>query len=172
MLLSKIKLSMRFGRVTYVVSSVLSLVMTVFAVLSPQVIPLCIIIKLLSIPVIQYLVTNLSEGLVMYFYINLGISKKEYCLIPAAVDFGIFVLLMSDAEFCILDEPFSNVAPNCIDKIQALILEQKSRKGIIVSDHMYEQIIGISDDLYLLRDGYTFPIKCREDLIDNGYIRR
>ncbi len=95
MLLSKIKLSMRFGRVTYVVSSVLSLVMTVFAVLSPQVIPLCIIIKLLSIPVIQYLVTNLSEGLVMYFYINLGISKKEYCLIPAAVDFGIFVLLMT-----------------------------------------------------------------------------
>ena len=89
---------MRFGRVTYVVSSVLSLVMTVFAVLSPQVIPLCIIIKLLSIPVIQYLVTNLSEGLeglVMYFYINLGISKKEYCLIPAAVDFGIFVLLMT-----------------------------------------------------------------------------
>ena len=73
MLLSKIKLSMRFGRVTYVVSSVLSLVMTVFAVLSPQVIPLCIIIKLLSIPVIQYLVTNLSE----------------------AVDFGIFVLLMT-----------------------------------------------------------------------------
>ena len=92
MLLSKIKLSMRFGRITYVVSSVLSLVMTVFAVLSPQVIPLCIIIKLLSIPVIQYLVTNLSEGLVMYFYINLGISK---CLIPAAVDFGIFVLLMT-----------------------------------------------------------------------------
>ena len=37
---------------------------------------------------------------------------------------------------------------------------------------MYEQIIGISDDLYLLRDGYTFPIKSREDLIDNGYIRR
>lgn len=85
---------------------------------------------------------------------------------------GMYLVLMSDAEFCILDEPFSNVAPNCIDKIQALILEQKSRKGIIVSDHMYEQIIGISDDLYLLRDGYTFPIKSREDLIDNGYIRR
>lgn len=31
----------------------------------------------------------------MYFYINFGISKKEYCLIPAAVDFGIFVLLMT-----------------------------------------------------------------------------
>ena len=61
---------------------------------------------------------------------------------------GMYLVLMSDAEFCI------------------------PRKGIIVSDHMYEQIIGISDDLYLLRDGYTFPIRSREDLIDNGYIRR
>ena len=77
-----------------------------------------------------------------------------------------------DAEFCILDEPFSNIAPNCVEKMQALIQEQKKSKGIIVSDHLYEAIIEVTDDLFLLRDGYTFPIKTREDLIRHGYILR
>ena len=81
-----------------------------------------------------------------------------------------YLVLMSDAEFCILDEPFSNIAPYCVEKMQALILEQKKNKGIIVSDHMYEAIIEVTDDLFLIRDGYTFPIKTREDLIRNGYI--
>ena len=56
--------------------------------------------------------------------------------------------------------------------MQVLILEQKKSKGIIVSDHMYEDILEITDDLFLLRDGYTFPIRTREDLIHNGYILR
>ena len=81
-----------------------------------------------------------------------------------------YLVLMSDAEFVILDEPFSNISPNCIEKMQALIREQKASKGIIVSDHLYEAIIEITDDLFLLRDGYTFPIKSREDLVRNGYI--
>ncbi len=84
----------------------------------------------------------------------------------------IYLVLLSDAEFCILDEPFSNISPNWIEKIQALIRQQKPHKGIIVSDHMYESIIETADDLFLLRDGYTFPVKDRSDLIRHGYILR
>lgn len=83
-----------------------------------------------------------------------------------------YLVLNSDCEFCILDEPFSNIAPNYVEKMQELILEQKKTKGIIVSDHLYEDIIRITDDLFLLRDGYTFPIESREDLIRHGYILR
>lgn len=83
-----------------------------------------------------------------------------------------YLILMSNAQFCILDEPFSYISPNCVEKMQALIQEQKKNKGIIVSDHLYEAIMEVSDDLFLLRDGYTFPIKSREDLIRNGYILR
>ena len=83
-----------------------------------------------------------------------------------------YMVLNAGAEFCILDEPFSNIAPKYVEKMQAMILEQKASKGIIVSDHLYEQVIGITDDLFLLRDGYTFPIKSREDLIHHGYILR
>ena len=83
-----------------------------------------------------------------------------------------YMVLNSDAEFCILDEPFSNVAPKHVELMQRLIKTHKATKGIIISDHMYEQVMDITDDLFLLRDGYTFPIKCREDLIHHGYILR
>ena len=83
-----------------------------------------------------------------------------------------YLILNSKAKFCILDEPFSNVAPKYVEKMQELIQQHKVDKGIIISDHMYESVMGITDDLYLLRDGYTFPIKSREDLIHHGYILR
>ena len=83
-----------------------------------------------------------------------------------------YLILNSKAEFCILDEPFSNVAPKYVEKMQELIQQHKVDKGIIISDHMYESVMGITDDLYLLRDGYTFPIKSREDLTHHGYILR
>ena len=83
-----------------------------------------------------------------------------------------YMVLNSGAEFCILDEPFSNVAPKYVEMMQQLIHTHKATKGIIISDHMYEQVMDITDDLFLLRDGYTFPIKCREDLIHHGYILR
>ena len=83
-----------------------------------------------------------------------------------------YMVLNSEAEFCILDEPFSNVAPKYVEMMQQLIQQHKATKGIIISDHMYEQVMDITDDLFLLRDGYTFPIKCRKDLIHHGYILR
>ena len=83
-----------------------------------------------------------------------------------------YMVLNSEAEFCILDEPFSNVAPKYVEMMQQLIQQHKATKGIIISDHMYEQVMDITDGLFLLRDGYTFPIKSREDLIHHGYILR
>ncbi len=82
------------------------------------------------------------------------------------------LVLISEAEFCILDEPFSNLAPVWVEKIQALIQQQKERKGIVISDHLYESIMEVADDLFLMRDGYTFPVKTREELIEHGYILR
>lgn len=83
-----------------------------------------------------------------------------------------YMVFNSEAEFCILDEPFSNVAPKYVEMMQQLIQQHKATKGIIISDHMFESVMDITDDLFLLRDGYTFPIKSREDLIHHGYILR
>ena len=82
----------------------------------------------------------------------------------------LYMILKSDAEFCILDEPFSNIAPVYDEKIRALINEQKADKGIIITDHIYEEILKVADDLYLLRDGFTYQIHSRDDLVRLGYI--
>lgn len=82
----------------------------------------------------------------------------------------LYMILNSDAEFCILDEPFSNIAPVYDEKIRTLIQEQKANKGIIITDHIYEEILKVADDLYLLRDGFTYQIHSRDDLVRLGYI--
>lgn len=83
-----------------------------------------------------------------------------------------YIILNTEAEFCILDEPFSNIAPIYVERMQEMIREQKQRKGIIISDHMYGSVLEVADDIFLLKDGYTFPIKSRDDLIRHGYILR
>jgi ABC-type multidrug transport system ATPase subunit len=58
--------------------------------------------------------------------------------------------LLSPVEFVLLDEPFTHLSPLNIEKIARLITQQKIRKGIILSDHMYEQVLNVSDATYVL----------------------
>ena len=90
----KIRLSRKFGKTTYVISAILTVAMAGFVVFDPMMIPTIIIIKILSVPVIYYLGTAMEKGLRMYFYINLGISRREFLVIPTVVEFLAFVVLM------------------------------------------------------------------------------
>ena len=92
--LEKIRLSRKFGKTTYVISAVLTVAMTLRVASDPVSMPICIFIKVLSIPIIWYLCSNLKKGLEVYFYLNLGISRKEYWLIPFVVEFVAFIVLM------------------------------------------------------------------------------
>ena len=83
----------------------------------------------------------------------------------------IWLCLCSDSPFCILDEPFSYLAPVAIETIQRLIRKYKDQKGIIISDHNYEALLEVSDEVLLLSDGYVHLIKDRSDLVRYGYCR-
>lgn len=83
----------------------------------------------------------------------------------------IWLCLCSDAPFCILDEPFSYLAPVAVEVIQKLIRRQKEKMGIVVSDHNYEALLEIADEVLLLSDGYVHLIKDRTDLVRYGYCR-
>ena len=83
-----------------------------------------------------------------------------------------YLILNAKAEFCILDEPFSNIAPKYVEKMQRLIEEQKAGKGIIISDHLYESVMESTDELFLLSGGYTIQVNERQDLIRHGYLLR
>lgn len=83
----------------------------------------------------------------------------------------IWLCLNSGAPFCILDEPFSYLAPVYVEKVQELIQQRKMEMGIIISDHNYEALLQVADDVLLLSDGYVHLVKDMSDLVRYGYIR-
>ncbi|AUP80974.1 ATP-binding cassette domain-containing protein [Flavivirga eckloniae] len=82
----------------------------------------------------------------------------------------IYLILKCQRGIVFLDEPFSHVAPLYIEKIKALIEEEKQKKAIIITDHMYEHIISSSDSIYLLKNGCTKLIDNLTDLEDYKYL--
>ena len=83
----------------------------------------------------------------------------------------LYLILMSEAPFYILDEPFTQVDPVNIDEVKALIRERSKDHGIIVTDHNFDAISSIADNLFVIAEGYTFPIRSREDLVRHRYLR-
>lgn len=82
----------------------------------------------------------------------------------------VYVILMSRTRFVLLDEPFTQVSPLHLEIFSGLIATEKSKKGIIITDHDYRTVLSLSDDLYLLRDGTTYRVNGREDLVRYGYL--
>ena len=83
----------------------------------------------------------------------------------------IWLCLNSGAPFCILDEPFSYLAPVYVEKVQEMIKERKGEMGIIISDHNYEALLQVADDVLLLSDGYVHLVREMSDLVRYGYCR-
>ena len=81
-----------------------------------------------------------------------------------------YIILKSNAKITMLDEPFSHLAPLYIKKIKALIEIEKRNKIIIITDHLYRDILDVSDDIYLLKDGWSRMIKSHDELIHHKYI--
>ena len=83
----------------------------------------------------------------------------------------IYLIISSDAKFCLLDEPFSHIMPLHIEKIKELIKIESVTKGILITDHLYEHIVDICDEIYLIKDGKTHLIGELEDIESLGYAR-
>jgi ABC-type multidrug transport system ATPase subunit len=81
----------------------------------------------------------------------------------------IFLILHSNAKFILIDEPFNGVAPVYKEEIKNLIREQAKKKGFIVTDHDYRNILDVATRIILLYDGGTKEIKYKEDLTYWGY---
>lgn len=93
-LFSKIRLSAKFGGLVYLVSAIITMTAAGMVIANIELLPVGILIKLISIPLLFILNNSLSKQQDMYFYLNLGISRKEYYVIPYAVELAAFVILM------------------------------------------------------------------------------
>ncbi len=81
-----------------------------------------------------------------------------------------YLVLSSQKEIILLDEPFSFLAPIYVEQIKTLIAANKTRSIFIITDHFYRDILEISDSIYLLKDGYSKMVETRQDLKNEGYL--
>jgi ABC-type multidrug transport system ATPase subunit len=99
-----------------------------------------------------------------YYHSKLGrLSGGEQRIIE------IYSILASKTKFCMLDEPFSQVMPVHVETLKKILLSEKENKGIIVTDHLYQYVIEVCDDLYVLSNGKTYLTNDINDLKVLGY---
>lgn len=80
------------------------------------------------------------------------------------------LILSNPSKFVLLDEPYNGLSPIMAEKINQLIIENSNKKGIIITDHNYENVIKISTKLILIKDGKAFHLNDKNELIEKGYL--
>lgn len=80
------------------------------------------------------------------------------------------LVLYNSSKFVLLDEPFNGLSPLMVEKTMQLIKENSFKKGIIITDHDYENVMTIATHLLLMKDGKIHMIKGKSDLIEKQYL--
>lgn len=81
-----------------------------------------------------------------------------------------YTILLAEAQFCVLDEPFGQLMPLHIETLKEILLLEKRNKGIIITDHMYRHVIDITTEGYVLKNGITHLMSSIQNLEKIGYI--
>jgi len=81
-----------------------------------------------------------------------------------------YVILRSASDFVMLDEPFSYVMPVHVEKLKEIIRNEKAGKGILITDHLYHDLLDVTDDLYMIKDGESLPVSHPDELRTYGYL--
>ena len=82
----------------------------------------------------------------------------------------IYIVVKTPSLFAMLDEPFTHLNPMQIEEIKAFLLKEKANKGLLITDHMYNHLLDVSDSTYLLKDGRTHLTKSIGHLVELGYV--
>jgi len=82
----------------------------------------------------------------------------------------ILLIIHSNAEYILLDEPFNGVSPIIRTYIINYIKKMKSSKGYIITDHDYENVINLADKIMFLKDGSLKEVINKKQLVDLGYL--
>jgi lipopolysaccharide export system ATP-binding protein len=83
----------------------------------------------------------------------------------------VLLLLHADTRFSLLDEPFTGVMPVYIETLSEAIQKVKVRKGLLITDHRFMELLPLCDVVYILHNGrleaLADPI---QGLRDRGYL--
>ncbi len=82
-----------------------------------------------------------------------------------------FLLMINSPQpFLLLDEPFSMTGPRLTEIIKEKIIEKKSEKAFIVTDHFYKDVLEIADRVKMLKNGVMISIAEKQELVTHGYL--
>lgn len=76
-----------------------------------------------------------------------------------------------DQPFLMLDEPFSMLEPLQTEALKEFLL-QKKEKGIIVTDHYYNDVLNITSKNLVIENGNSYKINSPDDLVKYNYLKR
>ena len=81
------------------------------------------------------------------------------------------IILNNMSKFVLLDEPYNGLSPIMIEKINELITTTSRVKGIVITDHNYENVIKVSTKLALMKEGKMYHLKDKSELVEKGYLK-
>ena len=82
------------------------------------------------------------------------------------------LVLFNPSKFVLLDEPYNGLSPLMVDVVNEMIQSNSHKKGIIITDHNYQNVIKISTRLILIKEGKTHHLKDKSELIEKGYLTK
>ncbi|MCM8569124.1 ATP-binding cassette domain-containing protein [Gramella jeungdoensis] len=83
---------------------------------------------------------------------------------------SIWLTIKSDAKLVLLDEPFTHLTPVYTEIIKEELINEKKNKAILLTDHLYKDIMEISDELYFIKDGCSRAVSTTDELEKLGYV--
>lgn len=93
-----------------------------------------------------------------------NLSKGEQRIIET------LMIIYSEADFILLDEPFHSLSPKVTEELKKNIHQESAYKGFIISDHNFKDVMDISGLIYLLSEGHLKQIKDLSELQRYNYI--
>lgn len=80
------------------------------------------------------------------------------------------LLLNTNCKFLMLDEPFNGISPVVATELKMQIKEAARKKGIILTDHSYKNVMDVATECFLLYDGGLKKIEQMSDLRKWNYL--
>ena len=82
----------------------------------------------------------------------------------------LLLILNSNAQYILIDEPFNGVEPRYKEEIKNNIQKHSEHKGFIITDHDYLSIVAIATKVMLLQDGSIKETTAGDELIKVNYL--
>lgn len=76
----------------------------------------------------------------------------------------VLLIIHLDRNFLLLDEPFSTIEPRYKEQLKNYIKQLSSEKGILITDHYYDDVVEIAHQNYLIKNKQLNHIASKQNL--------